>query len=146
MTVNTQSRRCPICSGMFTSESRSIDDRCQNPAHWQAAGMLASTDYYQMARITAGAEIKFSRSEPRSRPANRSAVHRLKQPPAKESASHQPVHPAESAGHHEKRLRFNDLFPIRPKRLTALLAAQFSDPIRYSAIFIVALSRFLRQG
>ena len=50
---------CAICGYYLTSNERYVGQRCLDPGHWQAAGKLASTDYYVMARLTA-----LSHSEP----------------------------------------------------------------------------------
>jgi hypothetical protein len=43
--------RCPICGYYLTMAVEFSGCRCVDPAHWQAAGVLTSRDYYPMAKI-----------------------------------------------------------------------------------------------
>ena len=52
---------CAICGDYLTSSERYAGQRCLDPAHWQAAGVLASTDYYAMARIAALSQAELDR-------------------------------------------------------------------------------------
>ena len=47
--------RCTICDYYLTTVEEFAGQRCLDPAHWQAAGVLASSDFYPMARIAARA-------------------------------------------------------------------------------------------
>ena len=48
--------RCTICGCYLTTED-CVDSRCLDPAHWQASGLSAPTDFYALARIMAAGHI-----------------------------------------------------------------------------------------
>jgi hypothetical protein len=56
-----QPRSCKICGYYLTTEAQYSGYRCVNPAHWQAAGLLAPRDFYLMARMAAGARAELAR-------------------------------------------------------------------------------------
>jgi hypothetical protein len=44
---------CAICGYFLTASESYAGHRCLNPGHWQAAGLLAPSDFYRMAQIAA---------------------------------------------------------------------------------------------
>jgi len=55
MTVESESDYCPICEGILSLDTNIVAGRCNEPSHWQAAGLLSASDYYAMAQIAARA-------------------------------------------------------------------------------------------
>jgi hypothetical protein len=51
---------CSICGYYLTTDEQYTDFRCLDPSHWLAAGLLAPTDFYPMARITAQASAEMN--------------------------------------------------------------------------------------
>lgn len=45
---------CLICGHYLTTQDQYAGNRCTDPGHWQAAGLLAPRDFYLMARMVAG--------------------------------------------------------------------------------------------
>jgi hypothetical protein len=60
MTNGHQPDQCSICGFYLTSTETYGGNRCLDPGHWQAAGILAPTDFYQMAQIAARAQGKIN--------------------------------------------------------------------------------------
>lgn len=60
MTDVNEPEGCPICGGYLTTIEKYAGFRCFDPGHWQAAGRLASTDFYPMARIAAQASVELN--------------------------------------------------------------------------------------
>jgi hypothetical protein len=56
---NHEPKQCTICGYYLTTSAEYTGRRCLDPAHWQAAGLLASSDFYPMARIAAQAHAEF---------------------------------------------------------------------------------------
>jgi hypothetical protein len=52
---------CAICSHYLTTSEEYAGQRCLDPGHWQAAGVLASTDFYSMARLAAQTNVELNR-------------------------------------------------------------------------------------
>jgi hypothetical protein len=63
-TIN-QPGRCPFCNYYLTTAAQFASDRCVDPGHWQATGLLAPRDYYLLAKIAARANEELNQ-----RPAN----------------------------------------------------------------------------
>ena len=61
MTVKDKPDPCPICGYYLTTAPQFAGCRCIDPAHWQAAGVLSSRDYYPMAKIASGAHSELNR-------------------------------------------------------------------------------------
>lgn len=62
MTAGTAKPKCcAICGYYLTTLEQYAGSRCVDPAHWQAAGLLASNDFYPMAQIAAGANTELHR-------------------------------------------------------------------------------------
>jgi hypothetical protein len=59
--MNKQPGNCPICGQYLTTSKKYAGQRCLNPGHWQAVGLLVPTDYYAMARIVAQAQAESNR-------------------------------------------------------------------------------------
>jgi hypothetical protein len=80
MDTNSLPRRCPICQQLLSLESCFGEQRCTDPDHWLAAGLLAANDYYLMAQLMAcavpeKATVKpAAEATPPARPARR-AIH-----------------------------------------------------------------------
>ena len=55
--MTTESNQCPICEGDLTLKSNIVQDSCNNPSHWQAAGLISAKDYYTMAQVAARAAL-----------------------------------------------------------------------------------------
>ncbi len=53
-----QPAQCAICGCYLTMGEEYVGNRCLDPAHWQAAGLLSSDDFYPMARLTARAHLE----------------------------------------------------------------------------------------
>lgn len=66
-TQNSKPDQCTICGSYLTVTEEYAGARCLDPAHWQAAGILNSTDFYPMARIMAEATAQYGRSSHHSR-------------------------------------------------------------------------------
>ncbi len=60
MTTTLRPDRCPICGYYLTLAVEFAGCRCIDPAHWQAAGKLASRDYFPMAKIVSAASIELN--------------------------------------------------------------------------------------
>ena len=59
MTIKlSKPNNCTFCGYYLTTLDEYAGSRCVDPAHWQAAGMLAAHDFYPMARIAAGAHAE----------------------------------------------------------------------------------------
>jgi hypothetical protein len=54
----SEPQHCMFCGYYLTTLEKYAGSRCVDPAHWQAAGMLAANDFYPMARIAAGAHAE----------------------------------------------------------------------------------------
>jgi hypothetical protein len=52
---------CAICGHYLTTSEKYSGRRCLDPGHWQAVGVLASTDFYSMARLAAQARRELKR-------------------------------------------------------------------------------------
>ena len=50
---NTEPITCSICGLFFTLSVQFAGERCIDPGHWQAAGIITVKDYYIMAKIKA---------------------------------------------------------------------------------------------
>lgn len=57
-TKMNEPENCTFCGYYLTTLDKYAGSRCVDPAHWQAAGMLAAHDFYPMARIAAGANAE----------------------------------------------------------------------------------------
>ncbi len=53
MTATHQPDCCTICGYYLTIIDTYEGDRCVDPGHWQAAGLLSPRDFYTMAQIMA---------------------------------------------------------------------------------------------
>jgi hypothetical protein len=47
----TQPGQCTLCGYYFTVLKEYAGHRCLDPAHWQAAGLLAPNDFFPMAQL-----------------------------------------------------------------------------------------------
>lgn len=56
--ITTPTGRCFICGCCLSIEEPVEGDRCLDPAHWRASGVLSATDYTFMARIEARARAE----------------------------------------------------------------------------------------
>ncbi len=56
MATTFQPAQCVLCGHYLTLIEEYGRKRCTDPAHWLAAGRLASQDFYAMARIAAMAQ------------------------------------------------------------------------------------------
>lgn len=65
MSTGNQHRCCPICGYILTLDAQLLEESCTDPAHWQAAGLLSSNDYYPMAQIVARSALT---SDPQALP------------------------------------------------------------------------------
>ena len=63
---------CLICGHYLTTDEQYTGNRCVDPGHWLAAGLLAPRDFYLMARMVAGARAELAR-----RPDNHNTTVRL---------------------------------------------------------------------
>jgi hypothetical protein len=52
---------CQICGYYLTKDPQFRSERCVDPGHWQAAGLLKPYDYYRMAEIVTGARAELDR-------------------------------------------------------------------------------------
>jgi hypothetical protein len=52
--------QCAICGRYLTTIDKYTGNRCFDPSHWQAAGLLASSDFYPMARLAAQANAELN--------------------------------------------------------------------------------------
>jgi rRNA maturation endonuclease Nob1 len=52
---------CAICGHYLTTSEKYAGQRCLDPSHWQAVGVLVSTDFYSMARLAAQANVELNR-------------------------------------------------------------------------------------
>ena len=52
--------RCTICGYYLTTSDEYVGYRCLDPGHWQAAGVLVSSDFYPMARLAAQAHAELN--------------------------------------------------------------------------------------
>lgn len=53
MSATGQPNCCTICGGYQTTTGAYTGNRCTDPGHWQAAGLLTSRDFYSLAQIAA---------------------------------------------------------------------------------------------
>jgi len=53
--------RCGICGLYLTTLEEYGPSRCLDPGHWQAAGIITSTDFHPMAWIVAHANGQLNR-------------------------------------------------------------------------------------
>jgi hypothetical protein len=49
---------CAICGHYLTTSDIFVGQRCLDPGHWQATGLLHPTDFYLLARIAARAGME----------------------------------------------------------------------------------------
>lgn len=84
---------CAICGHYLTTNAKYAGQRCLDPGHWQAVGLLASTDFYSMARLTAQASVELNRrfEAQRNGPAHRSDHRSVFQAEWKRSASQKQI-------------------------------------------------------
>lgn len=64
MTTTTEPDSCSICGYYLTTANEFAGHRCVEPSHWQAAGLLSSSDYYRMAEIAAWISEELSQRSP----------------------------------------------------------------------------------
>lgn len=53
MSATGQPNCCPICGSYLTTTAAYAGNRCTDPGHWQASGLLAPRDFYTMAQLAA---------------------------------------------------------------------------------------------
>lgn len=55
-----QPNSCAICGNFLTTSEKYAGQRCLDPGHWQATGLLNPTDFYLLSRIAArmGTELE----------------------------------------------------------------------------------------
>jgi hypothetical protein len=58
MIVTNQPSRCPYCGYYLTISVMYTGQRCIDPSHWLAAGLLTSADYLAMSLIAASANVE----------------------------------------------------------------------------------------
>jgi len=61
MTASYKPTYCMICGYYLTTDEQYTGNRCVDPGHWLAAGLLAPRDFYLMARMVAGARAELAR-------------------------------------------------------------------------------------
>jgi len=64
MDTDNLPQRCPICHRLFSLKRCFCGQRCTEPDHWLAAGLLAAGDYYLMAQLVACAAEEKGAVEP----------------------------------------------------------------------------------
>jgi hypothetical protein len=52
---------CLICGHCLTTQEQYAGNRCTDPGHWQAAGLLGPRDFYSLARLVAGIRAELVR-------------------------------------------------------------------------------------
>lgn len=52
---------CLICGHYLTTDEQYTGNRCVDPGHWLAAGLLAPRDFYLMARMVAEERAELAR-------------------------------------------------------------------------------------
>jgi len=62
LTTNIQQPdSCTICGNYLTTSDKYGGQSCLDPGHWQATGLLNSTDFYLLARIVAQTGVEQKR-------------------------------------------------------------------------------------
>ncbi|MCB0175881.1 MAG: hypothetical protein KDJ97_35595 [Anaerolineae bacterium] len=58
---------CRICGYLHTLSAQYAGNRCVDPGHWQAAGLISFKDYYSLAKVMAEAknELNYRSKHPR---------------------------------------------------------------------------------
>lgn len=51
----TEPATCRICGYWHTLSAQYLGNRCVDPGHWQAAGLISFKDYYSLAKVAAEA-------------------------------------------------------------------------------------------